>query len=124
MFILEREANDLNLSNPKSAVLLYHLRLLELLEKAYKTEIYTYHFALLRQVLENIASFLGVGQFGYVLRQIGITDDHRVADIVNALSHQKVYYFQTDLAVPDNKRMFREVFERLMDTYKFRLNTD
>ena len=66
VFILEREANDLNLSNPKSAVLLYHLRLLELLEKAYKTEIYTYHFALLRQVLENIASFLGVGQFGYV----------------------------------------------------------
>jgi hypothetical protein len=33
--------------------------------------ILAYHFVLVRQVLENLASFLGVGQFGYVLEQIG-----------------------------------------------------
>jgi len=74
--------------------------------------------------LENIASFLGVGQFGYVLEQIGITPETRVADIVNALSHQKVYYYQTDTPVPENKAMFEEVMERLMKKYNFKLHTE
>ncbi|MBN9482841.1 MAG: anticodon nuclease [Bacteroidetes bacterium 43-93] len=123
--ILEREEDDLILSNPRRSVLLYHLCLLQLLEEARKKkEIYTHHFALLRQALENIASFLGVGQFGYVLEQIGITPETRVADIVNALSHQKVYYYQTDTPVPENKAMFEEVMERLMKKYNFKLHTE
>jgi ABC-type multidrug transport system ATPase subunit len=123
--ILEREGDDLQLSNPRRSVLLYHLCLLQLLDEAQKKkEVYTYHFALLRQTLENIASFLGVGQFGYVLEQIGITPEARVADIVNALSHQKVYYYQTDTPAPENKAMFEEVMDGLMKKYNFKLHTD
>jgi len=123
-FILEKDGEELALTNPRSSVFLYHLRLLQILDEAYKTEIYTYHFALLRQVLENIASFLGVGQFSYVLDQIGIKDRERVAFIINALSHQKVYYYQTDTPVPDNIDVFNEVFSKLMTTYNFILHTD
>ena len=61
-----------------------HLRLLQVLDEAHAAkEVKAYHFALLRQVLENISSFLGVGQFGYVLQQIGISDAEEVATIVN-----------------------------------------
>lgn len=122
-YILQRNDEEISLILPSNGVFLYHLRLLQLLDNAYKTQIYAYHFSLLRQVLENIASFLGVGQFSYVLEQIGITEKARIADIVNALSHQKVYYFQTDLVVEDNKNMFNEVFSKLMDKYKFVLHT-
>lgn len=123
-YILELDGKELLLINPRNSVLLYHLRLMQLLEEAYNTEVYTYHFALLRQVLENIASFLGVGQFGYVLEQIGITNKERITDIVNALSHQKVYYYQSDIPVPDNLEIFKEVFRRLKEKYNFVLHTD
>lgn len=123
-YILELKGEELLLSSPSNGVFLYHLRLLQLLDNAYKTEIYAYHFSLLRQVLENIASFLGVGQFSHVLEQIGITDKSRVVDIINALSHQKVYYFQSDLVVDDNKDKFKEVYSKLMEKYKFVLHTN
>ncbi len=122
-FILEGNNDDVNLINARNGVFLYHLRLLQILYKASKTEVYTYHFALLRQVLENIASFLGVGQFSYVLEQIGITDKDRVAFIVNALSHLNVYYQQIDKPVPDNLAIFNEVLTRIMDKYKFIIPT-
>lgn len=119
-FILEGNGDDLSLVKTKNGVFLYHLRLLQILNKASESkEVYTYHFALLRQVLENIASFLGVGQFSYVLEQIGITDKDRVAYIVNALSHLNVYYQQIDKPVPDNLDIFDDVLSRLMDKNKY-----
>ena len=108
----------------KDGVFLYHLRLLQILKQAAATEVYTFHFALLRQVLENIASFLGVGKFSYVLEQIGITDKERVAFIVNALSHLNVYYQQIDKPVPDNLEIFNEVLDGIMIKYGFIIPKD
>lgn len=124
-FILEGNSDDLSLIKTKNGVFLYHLRLLQTLNQAVVSkEVYTYHFALLRQVLENIASFLGVGQFSYVLEKIGITDKDRVAFIVNALSHLNVYYQQIDKPVPDNLELFNEVLDRIMKTYGFIIPKD
>jgi hypothetical protein len=124
-FILEGNGDDLSLVKTKNGVFLYHLRLLQILNQASESkEVYTYHFALLRQVLENIASFLGVGQFGFVLEQIGITDPQRVAFIVNALSHLNVYYQQIDRPVPDNLDLFYEVLGGLMEKYSFLIPRD
>lgn len=82
-------------------------------------ELEIYHIALLRQVLENIASFLGTGQLKYVLDQIGITNADRVSIIVNALTHQKVYYPQMEAMVDDNKQIVREIYHALMAKYQF-----
>lgn len=123
-FILEGNSDDLSLIKTKNGVFLYHLRLLQILNQAKETEVFTYHFALLRQVLENIASFLGVGQFSYVLEQIGITDKDRVAFIVNALSHLNVYYQQIDKPVPDNLEVFNEVLDGIMVKYGFIIPND
>lgn len=121
-FILESNGDELSLIQTKKGVFLYHLRLLQLLKAAYDSkEIYTYHFALLRQVLENISSFLGAGRFSYVLGQIGIEDEDRISFIVNALSHQNVYYQQIDKPVPDNLDVFNEVYEGIRDKYNFKI---
>ena len=124
-YILSSKSGDLALENCRDDVFLYHLRVLQELSVAHKAkDIRSYHFALLRQVLENIASFLGVGQFGYVLQQIGIDDPAEAARIVNALSHKTVYYYESDLVVPDNQALFSNVMDRLLNKYNFVLHAE
>lgn len=114
------DSNELKLFNKKS-VFLYHLHLLQKLKEAINSqEIYTYHFVLLRQVLENIASFLGSGQFGYVLKQIGIEEPKR-ADIINILSHKNIFYYEVDIMVPENKELFKDIVDKLFIKYKFKV---
>ncbi|HEH9414989.1 TPA: AAA family ATPase [Aeromonas salmonicida] len=123
--ILTSKSGELKLESCRNDVFLYHLRVLQLLSNAHKAEdIRAYHFAMLRQVLENVASFLGVGQFGYVLNQIGINEPKRVADIVNALSHKKVYYYESDYVVKDNLDIFDDVINGLLEKYNFVLHAE
>lgn len=125
LHILSAKSGELELENCRNDVFLYHLRVLQVLSLARNAEdIRTYHFALLRQVLENVASFLGVGQFSYVLNQIGINEPNRVADIVNALSHKKVYYYESDIVVKDNLDIFDEVMDGLRAKYNFVLHAE
>lgn len=111
------------LESPRSEVLLYHLRVLQTLEQARRDDhVAAYHFALLRQALENIASFLGVGQFAYVLKEIGIDNPADMANIVNALSHKKVYYYESDELTPDNRKHFDAILDALLARYNFVLH--
>ena len=121
---LSLKNNKVTLESSRNEVFLYHLRLLQVLDQAHAAgEIKAYHFALLRQVLENIGSFLGVGQFGYVLKQIGIEDEDEVATIVNTMSHKKVYYFESDDLKPDTLATFDKIFTGLKKKYEFVLHT-
>jgi hypothetical protein len=123
--ILSSKSGELSLEKDKDDVHLYHLRLLQVLEQARKADdLRAYHFALLRQVLENVASFLGKGQFGYVLSQIGMENPNDTADIINTLSHKKVYYYESDRLVPDRRQMFETVLTKLQKTYNFALHTE
>ncbi|MFN4982961.1 MAG: AAA family ATPase [Akkermansiaceae bacterium] len=122
--MLSAKNGDLSLESCKNDVFLYHLRLLQTLEQAYTNdEVKSFHFALLRQVLENVASFLGVGQFRYVLEQIGITDANEIANIINTLSHKKVYYFESDELTPDSKNLFNSIFTKIKSKYNFVLHS-
>jgi len=123
--ILSGKSGDLSLQKDKDDVHLYHLRLLQVLDQAKKADdLRSYHFALLRQVLENVASFLGKGQFGYVLNQIGIDNANDTADIINTLSHKRVYYYESDRLVPDRRQMFETVLTKLQQKYNFSLHAD
>lgn len=121
---LSLKNGEVSLENSRKDVFLYHLRLLQVLDQAHAAgELKAYHFALLRQILENVASFLGVGQFGYVLKQIGIVDADEVAAIVNTLSHKKVYYFESDELNADSLKTFEKIFTGLKEKYQFVLHT-
>lgn len=122
-YILSDRTGELTLERQNNDVFLYHLRLLQVLQKAVEdNDVRAFHFALLRQALENIASFLGVGRVGYTLEQIGFDDPSRVASILNTLSHKNVYYYASDLVVPDNREMFAEVLGRLQEKFNFVLH--
>lgn len=121
---LSRKDNEVSLESCRNDVFLYHLRLLQVLDRAHAAgEVKAFHFALLRQVLENVASFLGVGQFGYVLKQIGIEDADEVATIINTMSHKKVYYFESDELQPDSLATFEKIFIGVKEKYQFVLHT-
>lgn len=122
--LLECKDGNYSLENPKNDVLLYHLRLLQIIDIAIKEDkLDLYHMAMIRQMLENISSFLGTAQISHTLGVVGFEDSDRIATIVQALTHQKVYYPQSSVMVDDNKVIVREVFERLMGTFKFVLHT-
>jgi len=121
---LSLRGDKISLESCQRDVFLYHLRLLQVLDQAHAAgELKAYHFALLRQILENVASFLGVGQFGYVLKQIGIVDADDVATIVNTLSHKKVYYFESEELSADSLTTFEKIFTGLKEKYQFVLHT-
>jgi len=120
LFMLARKDNEVSLEPFKNSVFLYHLHLLQTLDKSVQSnDLVTFHSALLRQVLENIASFLGVGQFSYVLKQIGIDNEGVVSNILNILAHEKVYRYQTEKMTPDNEVLFKDIFNKLKDKYQF-----
>jgi len=120
LHILKRSNSTISLLSPQKDVFLYHLELLQTARNAItKGELYAYHFALLRQILENISSFLGIGRISYVLEQIGITDPDEVARIVNTLSHKNVFRYEAIEMVEDNSRLFTEIFNAIMSKYSF-----
>lgn len=123
LHILKKLGDELTLDTPRRNVFLYHLHLLQVLEEAKGDQLYTYHFALLRQLLENIASFLGTGRIGHTLNHIGIANPDGVADIINTHSHKSVYYDQTEMMNTTEQEYFNDVFGKLTEKFQFVLHT-
>lgn len=117
--ILTKNGDALSLDTPKNGVFLFHLHVLQLLVEASRSELYAHHIVMLRQVLENVASFLGRGNIGFTLTQIGVTDAENAANVINSLSHKDAYHYQSNLMPPAVQTVFRDVLEKLLDKYKF-----
>ena len=118
--ILSAKHGEVSLESHKSDVFLYHLRVLQLLEQArQENDVRAYHLALLRQLLESVSSFLGVGRVSHALERIGFEDAEEIARIVNTLAHKNVYYYESDLLVPDSLALFNEIYEKLNTLYAF-----
>lgn len=118
--ILNNKEGELNFKGTNSDVFLYHLHLLKTLDAERKEQLYKYHMVLLRQVLENINSFIGSRKIGRILKNIGIKDFDRVADEINALSHKQAYQYQFKEMSIAEEELFNDVFTKLNTTYQFK----
>ena len=121
--LLKKEGETYTLSGGKKGdIFLYHLFLLRTLAQAVDSqELYTYHFAMLRQILENISSFLGSGQFSYVLKEVGIDTHKNDARIINTMSHERVFQYKPKALVDDNKILITNIFECIQKHFRFNL---
>ncbi|MXY07779.1 MAG: AAA family ATPase, partial [Rhodothermaceae bacterium] len=118
--ILSRKHGEFSLESIRGDVFLYHLRVLQILKQAQKDgEVHPYHLALLRQVLENVSSFLGDGRISKVLKSIGFENAEEITRIVHTLTHKNVYYYEPNILVPDNLALFDEILEKLNTHYEF-----
>lgn len=99
----------------------YHLLILKELKKAIDTrEVNTYHMVLLRQVLECVSSFWGAGHFSYAI-EIICDDANRKADMINALSHEKIYKQKLAKLNPVDHALFAEIVDGLSNKLFFRI---
>ncbi len=118
--ILSVKHGKVSMETHRKDVFLYHLRVLQVLQQAQREgDVRSYHFALLRQVLESVSSFLGVGRISYTLEQIGFTNQDEISRIVNTLAHKNVYYNDTDLPVSDHLELFEEILRKLTEQFEF-----
>ena len=117
--VLTRNGDALSLTTPNNSVFLFHLHVLQLLVEASRGELFMHHIVMLRQVLENVASFMGRPNFGFTLTQIGVADVDAAANIINSLSHKDAYYYQSNLMPPAVQTVFRDVLDKLLNKYKF-----
>ena len=118
---LERRGEQYVIKGNGKGVLQYHLMLLQELKALDEDEILPQHFVELRQVLELISSFQGRGGFGRALESAGVAevDGVKVADRVNALSHQRVYERAVPVVNPKDRAMLKSVVDALERTFKF-----
>jgi len=117
--ILKKIGDEVKLEQPGKNVFLYHLHLLQVLDDARKSQLYTYHFSLLRQLLENITSFQGSNHAGRVLGKLGFDNADQLMEIVNTHSHKTPYYYQTEMMNEAEQNHFNNIFNKLTETYHF-----
>ncbi|MCX7638582.1 MAG: AAA family ATPase [Cyclobacteriaceae bacterium] len=118
--ILTRKEDEFELKNHTNDVFLFHLRLMQILEEAISSKLYIFHFVLLRQLLENISSFIGSGRFGYVLSEIGVENPNEISERINTLSHQNVSGFQSIEMSSQQIELFKDIFNKLKTKYNFK----
>ena len=119
-FMLKRQGEELELNQFKKEVFLYHLHLLQVLDEAKQAQLFTYHFVLLRQLLENIVSFLGKSQIKFVLQEIKVDKPEEAINMLNSLSHKKVFVPQFKEMNEKEKETFEEIFQKLLVKYNFK----
>lgn len=119
-FMLKKHDGKLELNEFKKEVFLFHLHLFQVLDEAKKTQLYTFHFVLLRQLLENIVSFLGKSQIKFVLEEIKVDKPEETITMLNSLSHKKVFFPQISEMNDFEIKTFEEVFDKLLVKYNFK----
>lgn len=98
-----------------------HVALIKELKEAVKTgRLYTYHFNVLRNILEKAASFHGYKDFSECIKS-GDDDPDEATYVryVNILSHGNYSLFEPREMVEDNKEAFKDILERYMNLYRF-----
>lgn len=118
--ILSIQNDELTLKNYNKDVFLYHLFLLQVLRECINDEkIMSYHFVLLRQLLEIISSFLGTGGIKKTLEDIGYKENiEMVSNRVNALSHKDARP-QTVTLEPSDQQFLEDIYSKIQETYDF-----
>jgi len=118
-YLLKRDVDKIALVRFEKDVFLFHLHLMQTLDAAIKTELFAYHFVLLRQLLENIASFLGAGRVSFALEQINVEDAERTQETINTLSHKNIYTTEYNKLNEEDENLFKDIFKKIQEKYHF-----
>lgn len=118
---MNKASNGYYLRNTDDTPYFHHVATLVELQKAAQSgKIYTYHFNLLRGILEKTASFHGFRHFSACVRM----DDDDIDGIIhtrliNLMSHGNYSLYEPQEMVEDNKAYFRKILHDFMGRYAF-----
>jgi len=99
----------------------HHVALLQQLKSVADTgKLYTYHFNVLRNILEKTAAFHGFDKFSDCIKQDAMGLEETVhTRMINLLSHGNHSIFEPVEMVPDNIQAFQKILAGFMEQYKF-----
>ena len=116
----DKMTNYLHLQSTDDVPFFHHVSILSEIQAAIDSNlIYTYHFNMLRSILEKTSSFLGYNDFSDCLT--GIDDKVLYARALNLLSHGNHSIYEPREMNQDNKDLFKEIFQNFLDKYHFSL---
>lgn len=121
-YSINKDGYTLKYSN--DSPFLHHLALLEKLKEAADTgELYTFHFNILRVILEKTAQFHGFKKFSDCLGDAKTEEEvEENARLINLMSHGRYALFEPREMVPDNKEHFKNALNRFLARYPFNLD--
>ncbi len=99
----------------------HHVALLKELNRiANSNEIYTYHFNILRTILEKTASFHGYAHFSSCIRKNPEdADDIIHKRMLDIMSHGNYSIFEPVIMGDENKEHFKKILKNFLEDYKF-----
>jgi hypothetical protein len=109
------------LRNTSNTPFFHHVAALaELYKVGQSGEIYTYHFNMLRSILEKTASFHGFEHFSACVKQDD-SDPEGIMHtrIINLLSHGNYSLYEPREMLEENKGYFRKILTDFLDRYAF-----
>ena len=120
LFFKKNPAGGYILKNTGNTPNFYHIALLKDLKKAADSgEIYSYHFNILRDILEKTAAFHGYAHFSDCLRKGDGSDEIVQKRMVNIMSHGNYSVFEPTILTDDNKEHFRRILKDFLEDYHF-----
>ena len=98
----------------------HHVALLTELKKVSTTQkVNTYHFNMLRSILEKTSTFFGYDEFSKCI--YGIEDEVLFSRALNLLSHGKYSIYQPVEMNKDNKELFNRILNAFLEKFEFQL---
>lgn len=100
----------------------HHVAVLTLLDKAAKSnKLYTYHFGMLRNIMEKAASFHGFNNLSDFIRRDDDSDPDGVLHhrLIQLLNHGGYSHFEPQEMMEDNKQHFKNILAKFMADYEF-----
>ena len=124
----DKETNRVTLkSMSDNTPFYYNVAMMSEIQRAIKNgKLYTYHFTVLRSVMEKIKEFFGHNDFSYILEGITyrgeVFDKDELAEfysrVMNVLTHQGSMFSPT-LMNDDNKQLATAIFNHLVAKYHY-----
>jgi len=114
-------SGNYTLRHTKDTPFFHHVELLAQLHKAAETDqLYTYHFNILRNILEKTASFHGFSNFSACIKQDKDDEDGILyGRIINVMSHGNYSLFEPREMLEENKQYFKKILNDFMVNYRF-----
>lgn len=117
----KNEGGEYSIRDTRKTPFFHHVALLqELHEVAESGKIYTYHFNILRNILEKTATFHGFNNFSSCIKQDNDDLDGTIhTRLVNLLSHGNYSLFEPREMLEENKGYFKKILNDFMTDYRF-----
>lgn len=120
-YFLHKNSSDIYILRKTDDTPFYHhiASLSELQQAVDADNINTYHFNVLRAILEKTSTFFGLSHFGKCID--GIDDEVLFERALQLFSHGKYSVYAPVVMGDDTKDLFKRIFKAFIDKYKFDL---